>query len=123
MVKSTANCMMVMICSVYVMELTVGSDSISTAQCLFHDNAFIILHLHLHSLSLGNFMVKSIANCMMVMIFNIYVMELTVGSAFMSTSQWILHDNAFIILHLHSFHIQGVSEKSVFLRNLHLITV
>ena len=46
MVKSTANCMMVMICNLYVMELTVGSDSMSTAQCLLHDNAFIILHLH-----------------------------------------------------------------------------
>ena len=54
MVKSTANCMMVMICNIYVMELTVGSDSISTAQCLLYDNAFIILHLHSFHIVLHN---------------------------------------------------------------------
>ena len=60
MVKSTANCMMVMICNVYIMELTVGSASMSTAQCLLHDNAFIIPHLHSFHIVLHNPALQSI---------------------------------------------------------------
>ena len=63
-------------------------------------------------------MVKSTANCMMVMICNVYVMELTVGSATMSTAQCLLYDNAFKILHLHSFHIYSPSESCILINSI-----